>query len=950
MISIIHDSHSTNLEMNIKTVEIPSQNISNQVSNAVDKNVPIDTTPDYIISSASQSYKENSSLRALATSFSNSTASPDTTFVTCSQRRKDDFDLGGINDLTPTNGEAKEQTTSCVNDSISSPFLDHKCKNWDCHATTCYCDVNCLHLKDCCANAFRSVFGLNEITEIYDVLSDIDNFFQRSRITLSKDVHLLKDYASCYTIMLSSNQQFSLLVVDQCPQSFKGLEIIETNCILMNDSDIRKVYISQTFGDHVVYRNVFCAICHGIPMNQLTIWNAKLHCLNGVNVTSPLPNIQASCWLKFDIPKLSKEPRRCYPLLTTTAECLPEVFNRERKTIELLCSSYYDPVKYGRVSYKNSNCLPCNGANNITEDNCITDTFRTGQESLMPGFDLLFSITEKGITWNGLEIKFQCGDNMVYDIYSQVCRNLDCTKGFIPINGECVQFDLPNYFNDSLHFPCENDMLFNYVYRFEIFLVPGKQQTTEVKEIIIKWVNTHCKHLSNVISEYDFDTIAPSTINITSSVELSQILSCIKEISKNIPYINSTNIKNYENRSSLSCLENTTKLSNNFNIMSLYPGAAIAYVNKNDSIDLYYSRFEITFSQGHGQIVHLSYCTPVDDRLNCSKVTTYNTSEYTFNNNTLTVYGKAIDAKDFLIDKNDKLHLCVVKPTDSSQTTKYILEIITYVCSSISVIALIVLIIFHFALPRLLNLHGKNLVCLSMSLLTALLLYLTCRFLPSSAQIVLAVFHHMTWLSAFAWMSVISYDIARKFFIKTMMKGSGNDNRRFRLHCLFGWGIPSIIVAICSVMGFGVQGEMIDYNGNGLCWISNKTALLYALFVPVCCSFAFSFTCFSIALYGIESSRRSVIAVTKRSDNRNMCLIYTKLTVILGGTWILVFMTSNMDFLALTYISTILNGLQGLFVCMISLCNQRTFKEVRRANTKSKSGKNTSMHLTFSTI
>ena len=379
--------------------------------------------------------------------------------------------------------------------------------------------------------------------------------------------------------------------------------------------------------------------------------------------------------------------------------------------------------------------------------------------------------------------------------------------------------------------------------------------------------------------------------------------------------------------------------------MPFYKDTVMELLDFNISIDLFFTRFDLTLGQSYSHVGVLYFCFPFKFQLNCTQILSYNSEEFSFENDTLVIFGRPVSAEHFYIEK-EMLFICATELHED--TEKYaLIEIFIYSCSSLSILSLIILILIHAALPSLMTLHGKNLMALSISSLVGHVLFLTCPFLPHGIQNVLTMINHFCWLSTFSWMTIIAFDIARKFFARNMLiQGTGNDKRRFRLYCLVGWGLPLTIVVTSAVLDHAVERGIIGYNGNEMCWISNRTARLYVFFIPVLISFVTSMIYFGVAMYGIESSRRSAISVTKQPNDRNMCLIYTKLATILGITWSLVFISSNVNVVLLSYVSNILNGLQGIFICLISLCNQKTIKEMRRKN--SKSAKNTTF--TFSTI
>lgn len=845
-------------------------------------------------------------------------------------------------------------------------LFGNECKKWTCGKNTCYCDSNCLLLRDCCLDAFASTFSMKNMSNIYQALQDPQVFLTRSNLTITEDIARLKDYGSCQLIALSSNpkERTSFLVINRCPLIFSGIAMIKEFCESINQSDFRNIYVSQRIGDHVIYRNIFCAFCHGLTINQLLIWNVTTNCHDEKIKQSSISEIQSTCEISYNMPLSLDNPRRCFQNVIDVSECTHEIQQNNENITKLLCTGYYEPVKVNQKSYRNKHCLSCSNIGNTSQHTC----YKLNAESLIPGpgipgFDLLFAITDDGINMYGKSLQFPCSDNMVFDFISQNCRDIECPIGFEYVNGECILSNLVTHLNDSLNRPLENNN--HTISHYQLYIEVETNISTTIHDIneldekvssALEMFNQSCfdnsltqdiiPELEHNIKMHNSKIILHALISINSSEDLLMLLSCLKEVSTTISYFTNIKLKNYVDKEMLECPNSTTMYNASSKAISFHHDAVIAFLDMNRSIDLHLSRFDMTFSQGNGQIELLFYCYSALPQMNCSKIISYNSNEYSYMNGTLVILNITTYTKKFYIE-HGKLYICARNDLGSESEIPFAFQMITNVCLSLSILALLVLIICQCIMPTLLNLHGKNLVCFSLSLLLAQLLYLTCPLLPNLFQYVPSIFHHYFWLSTFIWMSVIAYDIGRKFFVRTMMIGSGSDKVRFRLYCVTGWGLPLVDVLTCIVLEFTQGNSLIGYNGNGYCWLSNPVAVLYAFYIPVHLSFLVSLICFGVALYGIESSRRSAVTVTKNKGSKNMCLVYTKIAFVIGMTWLLVLLSSKIHYLPLFYCSTIMNALQGLFVCMISICNNRTIQVIKRKNTNTKYIKKSSE---FSTI
>jgi hypothetical protein len=208
-------------------------------------------------------------------------------------------------DSWPSGGQSETITFDpSVSMGGKNPFISgNRCKKWTCGGTKCYCDSNCLLLRDCCLDAFASIFSMQNMSNIYQALHDPQAFLTRSNLTIAEDIARLKDYGSCQLIQLASNpkKRTSFLVINRCPLTFSGIAMIKEFCESINQSGFRTIYVSQVIGDHVIYRNIFCAFCHGLTINQLLIWNVTTNCkddkikLSSISEIHPLVRYHITC-------------------------------------------------------------------------------------------------------------------------------------------------------------------------------------------------------------------------------------------------------------------------------------------------------------------------------------------------------------------------------------------------------------------------------------------------------------------------------------------------------------------------------------------------------------------------------------------------------------------------------------------------------------------------------
>ncbi|KAK2529982.1 Adgrg5 [Columba guinea] len=210
-----------------------------------------------------------------------------------------------------------------------------------------------------------------------------------------------------------------------------------------------------------------------------------------------------------------------------------------------------------------------------------------------------------------------------------------------------------------------------------------------------------------------------------------------------------------------------------------------------------------------------------------------------------------------------------------------------------------------------------NTTRIHMHLLAALLL-LNATFLlstPLAASTkelcqVAAALLHASLLCALAWMA------AEAFHLNLLLIKVYNIYvRQYLLKlCLFAWGLPTLAVVAIFIFRRETYGYYIIHTSEGyqdmtMCWLTSWPAhyatLLYAGVILL----------FNTVVLG------RVVAILRRTQQlkwqaRKDWVTVLGLTCLLGTTWGLVFFHFGTLLIAQLYIFTILNSLQGLFVCL----------------------------------
>ena len=273
--------------------------------------------------------------------------------------------------------------------------------------------------------------------------------------------------------------------------------------------------------------------------------------------------------------------------------------------------------------------------------------------------------------------------------------------------------------------------------------------------------------------------------------------------------------------------------------------------------------------------------------------------------------------------------------TEASNNTQKIqlkfstaLTIISVIGQVISIIWLIVLLVIYSVFSQLRSTPGKNLMCLSGSLLLAQTLFLFAVGATGNHTfcVISAVILHYFFLAAFSWIHVMSFDVWQTFSHEKVI--STNHRKRFLFFSLYGWGTP-LLVIIASVVANEVLSLDSAYRpgyGEGLCWITHRTGLLVFFGVPLACIIGCNFLFYILTLRHLVLLSQTTKLLQQTTENKHRFTLYVKLSVIMGLTWVFGFVATATEVELLWYLFVLLNSLQGAFLCLSFVVTKKVWK------------------------
>ena len=273
-----------------------------------------------------------------------------------------------------------------------------------------------------------------------------------------------------------------------------------------------------------------------------------------------------------------------------------------------------------------------------------------------------------------------------------------------------------------------------------------------------------------------------------------------------------------------------------------------------------------------------------------------------------------------------------------SHTVKQMLSLS---CLVVSIISLVFLLTTYCAFSELRTLPGTNNMFLSFWLLVAQVLLLavpTRTEVPAACRVMGASLHY-AWLCVFAWSSVCSFHMFHVFVTQRDRMVAPHCQRWYvRRYVLFAHALPGIIVVLVigSVAGES-EGEEVGYGGH-VCYLNSVLLRAVAFVLPL--GLAVAFNLLQLALTARELSRAThVQSYGGQKEPGNVC-IYAKLSSLTGLCWMLALISEVPGCQWLSYVSVVLNGLQGLHLAVSYTANRRVMrlwrKKISRTGRESK--------------
>ena len=801
----------------------------------------------------------------------------------------------------------------CFNTTNRSPMLE------------CMCDQACMFLGDCCSDYLlecnpRKLNNSTAIREQYSVFRHFDK------------------YSSCINLDALRHNN-ALRMVNKCPYNFHNDSLIQSMCSNPSGKGTMSSCVPVE-SDGVLYRNIYCAACHGLVLHQLhrvasygfqcsmNMQKSELHllpfaknipCLQCIIKIRPrfiyIKRYGDACWCRQALPdrscKISLYKEECNAYSRVTLDRLRRPYNNEA------CKSCDNDGKANVPKPRHCKCLK------PTRPDGVIGLFDfTGISS--SHVYVCTKYYKKGQSDNPCLLK-HCQHG--FQVHDDICISKITAHNCYPPkqNRHNSDYLISNLFRAALviHYKASsvNESLFPKHLHIKL---EKRKPCTHLPTL---YQNLYPHGLDNSIqcALLYFDPLAFAKLYVDLSVE---------DISKNLfPQLKivHTMLLNHDPLSGISCSAGTRCAQ--INNLHVFKGGIVQGISQ-DSKQIVTSNKEpiviVHNKYGTGIKVWTFMCRPILRDENCSSqlmveqlspMTSCLKYEMTDRNTgpagtILLKSGKTLTNGEYMHTKDGTILVCADVYDKLNPVISYTWSIIVTISYTISLVCLMATFIIYLRYRELRTLPGLMLMNLIVALFFAQMLFLLNAWdLFENDPIVcliMATAQHYFWLASFAWMGCMSLDIFRCLSTASTTINTYSASKYSR-YILAGWGIPLPFPLTANLLTI-TTSSTLAYDTAGSCWMANPQGVLYLFAIPVLTLVCSNILHFIGSVYRLCTLMKNASLAGRKEDNKHRLAQCIKLSSWMGVSWLFGIIPNIVGIDALWYVFVSINALQGLHI------------------------------------
>lgn len=329
--------------------------------------------------------------------------------------------------------------------------------------------------------------------------------------------------------------------------------------------------------------------------------------------------------------------------------------------------------------------------------------------------------------------------------------------------------------------------------------------------------------------------------------------------------------------------------------------------------------------------------TDITELLFCPQVL-LDPDKYTISSDGMQAFVRSLNRtfyyNEFFRGVNNSLHICAIDFTSSilaltnqdgsPKRSEYplALQVISIFFTCISLIALCITFIVYCILKKLRTIPGQNMMSFVGSLFFAQLFSLLKDFfhVNTAACEAVGIFTYYFWLSVFTTANVCCFHMCRVFVCNAKFQNKLICSPTVVWYMIYSFSVPFLLTIITIGCHVILSPSHLSGFGGYACFTLDRDTLLFAFIIPISVICFVNFILFSVTFYKIHDAP---IMETANSHCRNDLFIYFKLFLLTGTAWVFQIIDGLFPVSPFSYLVTIFNALQGLYIMVSFVLNDR---------------------------
>ncbi|XP_018395288.1 PREDICTED: G-protein coupled receptor Mth2-like [Cyphomyrmex costatus] len=258
----------------------------------------------------------------------------------------------------------------------------------------------------------------------------------------------------------------------------------------------------------------------------------------------------------------------------------------------------------------------------------------------------------------------------------------------------------------------------------------------------------------------------------------------------------------------------------------------------------------------------------------------------------------------------------------------------TLICivSIISAIFLIATLAIYVILPELRELQDKAMMAAVTTLAVSYTVLSIQHLRPNMENddyiicVSLGFILYFAFMSAFFWLNIVAFNVWRCVWFKNFRV---KEQSLFYAYCVWGWGGP-ICFLIAALTTHHISGNHLRPGfGEYTCWFSGITETWTYFYGPVAILLMLNIIYLGMTSWRLWHQYREYTG-SKLRIMRFKCLLYIKLVLVMGITWIFELLSfavgSRMDEFWIP--TDLLNGLQGFIIFLLLVATRKRVRKL----------------------